>query len=363
MLDRRNFIKLFAGLGIFTVSGGVDSTAKELTPSSESKSEALLSSINWPISFGDAGAAPNVKIIGIGGGGCEMVDTMIESEMQGAYFTIIDTDAQSLNYSKCKSRLLIGNQLTNGQGAGDDTKLGKKAARGSQDDIEIALSGADIVLIVAGMGGGTGSGASPVIAEIARRNGSLCVAVVTAPSVLEVETRRQAALDSIKELSGHVDSYIPLPIDIILGQSKIDYKVLTMHDSLGQVNDIACRTIATISDAIVAHGYVNLDVVDIRLLLCGAGKAYAGTGVGVGPNKAVSAAKNAIADLERFGWSRGQGKKVMITVSGGTELVISEFDEAVSVVSRHMSMDASILTALIPKEKLQGLCIVSIIAA
>ena len=225
-----------------------------------------------------------IKVIGVGGGGCNAVNRMIESGLKGVDFIVANTDLQVLNNSKAPIKIQIGEELTNGLGAGANPQVGKEAALESKSEIQAALEGADMVFVTCGMGGGTGTGASPIIADIAQEMGALTVGIVTKPFSFEGKQRMNQAHDGLKELKEHVDTLIVIPNDRL--REVID-KSTPLLESFKEVDNVLRRGVQSISDLIAVAGLINLDFADVRAVMENRGNALIGIGMGIGENRAT----------------------------------------------------------------------------
>jgi len=282
----------------------------------------------------------NIKVIGVGGGGSNAVNRMINLGLQGVEFIAVNTDAQALLKSMAPKRLQIGDKLTRGLGAGARPEVGQKAAEESRDDILEALRGADMVFVTAGMGGGTGTGAAPVVAECAREIGALTVAVVTRPFSFEGMKRKRNAESGIANLRQHVDTIITIPNDRLL---QVVDKKTSITQAFLEADDILRQGVKGISDLISEAGLINLDFADVRSIMSNSGTALMGIGEATGENAAVEAAKNAIASplLETtIDGARG----VLINVTGAEEnLSMFEVNEASTTIQEAVNGQANII--------------------
>ena len=282
----------------------------------------------------------NIKVIGVGGGGSNAVNRMINLGLQGVEFIAVNTDAQALLKSLAPKRLQIGDKLTRGLGAGARPEVGQKAAEESRDDILEALRGADMVFVTAGMGGGTGTGAAPVVAECAREIGALTVAVVTRPFSFEGMKRKRNAESGIANLRQHVDTIITIPNDRLL---QVVDKKTSITQAFLEADDILRQGVKGISDLISEAGLINLDFADVRSIMSNSGTALMGIGEATGENAAVEAAKNAIASplLETtIDGARG----VLINVTGAEEnLSMFEVNEASTTIQEAVNGQANII--------------------
>ena len=269
-----------------------------------------------------------IKVIGVGGGGCNAVNRMIESGVIGVEFIVANTDLQVLNVSKAETKLQIGKTLTEGLGAGANPEIGREAAQESKKDIEEALQGADMVFVTCGMGGGTGTGAAPIVAEIAQELGALTVGIVTKPFKFEGKKRMEQAEVGIDELRKHVDTIIVIPNDRL--RDIID-RTTPMIEAFKEVDNVLRRGVQSISDLIAVSGLVNLDFADVKAIMAKRGNAIIGIGIGVGENRAIEAAKQAVASplLET---TIDGATDAIINITGGNSLTLFEAEDAAEVV-------------------------------
>ena len=281
-----------------------------------------------------------IKVIGVGGGGGNAVNHMVNSQVDGVDFICANTDAQALKSLQARSVIQLGNALTKGLGAGANPDIGRQAALDDRDRILEVLEGADMVFITAGMGGGTGTGAAPVIAEIAREAGILTVAVVTKPFAFEGKRRRDMAEKGIDELSQFVDSLINIPNEKLL---PVLGKDISLVKAFGAANDVLLGAVQGIADLITRPGLINVDFADVRTIMSEMGLAMMGTGVGHGENRAREAAESAIASplLEDINLQGARG--ILVNITGGMDMAIGEFDEVGNVVREFASDDAAVV--------------------
>ena len=289
-----------------------------------------------------------IKVIGVGGGGCNAVNRMIESGVKGVEFIVANTDLQVLNVSKAEKKLQIGSDITNGLGAGANPEVGREAAVESKNDIAEALKGADMVFVTCGMGGGTGTGAAPVIAEIAQNLGALTVGIVTKPFRFEGKRRMEQAVLGIDELRKHVDTLIVIPNDRLV-------------DAFKEVDNVLHRGVQSISDLIAVSGLVNLDFADVKAVMEKRGNALIGIGLGVGENRAIEAAKQAVSSplLET---SISGATDAIINVTGGNSLTLFEAEDAAEIVRQSANTDINIIFGAVINENLNDEVIVTVIA-
>lgn len=300
----------------------------------------------------------NIKVIGVGGGGCNAVNRMIESGVKGVEFIIANTDLQVLNASPADIKLQIGDTITNGLGAGANPEIGREAALESKDEIRQALEGADMVFVTCGMGGGTGTGASPVVAEIAQDIGALTVGIVTKPFKFEGNKRMEQAIIGLDDLKKHVDTLIVIPNDKL--RDIID-KSTPMVDAFKEVDSVLHRGVQSISDLIAVSGLVNLDFADVKTVMAKRGNALIGIGLGVGENRAIEAAKQAVSSplLET---SIVGATDAIINVTGGSSLTLFEAEDAAEVVRASANTDINIIFGAVINEDLDDEVIVTVIA-
>lgn len=299
-----------------------------------------------------------IKVIGVGGGGCNAVNRMIESGVKGVEFIVANTDLQVLNASKASNKLQMGESMTGGLGAGANPEVGREAAIESKEEIKEALKGSDMVFVTCGMGGGTGTGAAPVIAEIAQDLGALTVGIVTKPFRFEGKKRTEQAVIGIDELRKHVDTLIVIPNDRL--KDIID-KATPMLDAFKEVDNVLHRGVQSISDLIAVSGLVNLDFADVKAVMEKRGNALIGIGLGVGENRAIEAAKQSVSSplLET---SINGATDAIINVTGGTNLTLLEVEEAVEVVRQSANTDMNIIFGAVINENLTEEVIVTVIA-
>ncbi|RKD27676.1 cell division protein FtsZ [Caminicella sporogenes DSM 14501] len=299
-----------------------------------------------------------IKVIGVGGGGNNAVNRMIDSSLKGVQFIAINTDKQALFTSKAEYKIQIGEKLTRGLGAGANPEIGKKAAEESRDDIYQALQGADMVFITAGMGGGTGTGAAPIVAEIAKEIGILTVGVVTKPFIFEGKRRMMHAEKGIEELKTKVDTLVTIPNDRLL---QVVEKKTSIVDAFRIADDVLRQGVQGISDLIAIPGLVNLDFADVKTIMFEQGLAHMGIGKANGENRAAEAAKQAIQSplLET---SINGAKGVLLNITGGSNLGLFEVNEAAEIVSQAADPDANIIFGAVIDESLKDEIRITVIA-
>lgn len=281
-----------------------------------------------------------IKVIGVGGAGTNAVNRMIATGMKGVEFTVVNTDAQQLNNSQAGNQVQIGNKLTRGLGAGADPEVGREAANEDRDKLQKILKGADMVFVTAGMGGGTGTGAAPIVAEIAKEQGALVVGVVTKPFKVEGKRRSERAIEGIKQLKEKVDTMITIPNDLLL---KIIDKRTPIDEAFKLADDILRQGVQGISDIIQVTGLVNVDFADVRTVMKETGDALMGVGIGTGENKAAEAAQMAVNSplLEEINIEGA--KAVLINIAGGTDLSLHEATEVTDMITRQVDSEANII--------------------
>lgn len=299
-----------------------------------------------------------IKVIGLGGGGGNAVNRMIESGVKGVEFIVANTDLQVLNNSKADVKIQIGAALTDGLGAGGKPEVGKESAVESKKEIEEALSGADMVFVTCGMGGGTGTGAAPVVAEIAQNLGALTVAIVTKPFGFEGKKRMENALAGLEELKKHVDTLIVIPNDRL---REIIDKTTPMLEAFKEVDNVLRRGVQSISDLIAVVGLVNLDFADVKAVMEKSGNAIIGIGIGMGEDRAIEAARNAVSSplLET---SITGATDAIINITGGVNLTLFEAEQAAEVVRAAANTDINTIFGSVINENLTDEVIVTVIA-
>lgn len=299
-----------------------------------------------------------IKVIGVGGGGNNAVNRMIEHGVQGVEFIAVNTDAQALNLSKADVKMQIGAKLTRGLGAGANPEVGKKAAEESKEQLEAALSGADMVFVTAGMGGGTGTGAAPVIAQIARDLGALTVGVVTRPFTFEGKKRSSQASGGIGSMKEAVDTLIVIPNDRLL---EIVDKSTPMLEAFREADNVLRQGVQGISDLIAVPGLINLDFADVKTIMSNKGSALMGIGVAAGENRAAEAAKKAISSpLLETSIDGAQG--VLMNITGGSNLSLYEVQEAADIVATASDQEVNMIFGSVINDNLKDEIIVTVIA-
>ena len=299
-----------------------------------------------------------IKVIGVGGGGNNAVNRMIEHGVRGVEFIAVNTDAQALNLSSAEVKLQIGGKLTRGLGAGANPEVGKKAAEESKEQLEEALRGADMVFVTAGMGGGTGTGAAPVIAQIAKDLGALTVGVVTRPFTFEGRKRSTQAIGGITSMKESVDTLIVIPNDKLL---EIVDKNTPMLEAFREADNVLRQGVQGISDLIAVPGLINLDFADVKTIMSNKGSALMGIGMSTGENRAAEAAKKAISSplLET---SIDGAKGVLMNITGGSNLSLFEVQEAADIVASASDEDVNMIFGSVINDDLKDEIIVTVIA-
>lgn len=299
-----------------------------------------------------------IRVIGVGGGGCNAVSRMIEVGLRGVDFIVVNTDAQALLQSTVRHKIQIGPKCAGGLGAGADPGKGLQAATESRHEIEQALEGSDMVFITAGMGGGTGTGAAPVVAEVARELGALTVGVVTKPFSFEGRQRRTVAEEGAAVLKAKVDTLITIPNDRLLQIIEPD---TPMQDAFRMADDVLRQGVQGVSDLITVPGLINLDFADICTIMHEAGSALIGIGEGIGEHRAVEAAEKAInSPLLESSIEGAQG--VLINITGGRDLSLYEVNSAAEIVSNIADENANIIFGTVIDESMEGRVRITVLA-
>lgn len=299
-----------------------------------------------------------IKVIGVGGGGSNAVNRMIEHGVQGVEFIAVNTDSQALNLSKADVKMQIGAKLTRGLGAGANPEVGRKAAEESKEQIQEALQGADMVFVTAGMGGGTGTGAAPVIAQVAKELGALTVGIVTRPFSFEGRKRQTQALAGTDALKGSVDTLIVIPNDRLL---EIVDKNTPMLEAFREADNVLRQGVQGISELIAVPGLINVDFADVKTIMADKGSALMGIGIATGENRATEAAKKAISSplLET---SIDGAHGVLMNISGGTNLSLYEVQEAADIVTSAADQEVNVIFGSVINEDLKDEIVVTVIA-
>jgi cell division protein FtsZ len=310
------------------------------------------------VNVGYISPVANIKVVGVGGGGNNAVNRMIESGIEGIEFIAVNTDAQALFTSKAPTRINIGRATTRGLGAGANPETGKKAAEESSEELKQALTGADMVFITCGLGGGTGTGAAPVIAEIAKSLGALVVGVVTKPFAFEGQRRSAQAFEGYERLKEKVDTLITIPNDKIL--SIIDKKT-PLLEAFHVADEILKQGVQGVSDLITHPGLINVDFADVRSVMENAGSALMGIGYGSGENRSIEAARSAI-ESPLLELSINGAKWLLLNITGGTDLSMFEVDEASRLITEACDPNANIIFGTSIDEKYTGEIKITVIA-
>lgn len=300
----------------------------------------------------------NIKVIGVGGGGNNAVNRMVDSDLKGVQFLSANTESQVLELSKADVTIQIGEKVTKGLGAGANPQIGEEAAQESREEITKALEGADMVFVTAGMGGGTGTGAAPIVAECAKEVGALTVGVVTKPFAFEGKRRRAAAEKGIEFLTQKVDTIIVIPNDKLL---QVVDKKCSVSDAFSKADEVLRQGIKGISDLIQIPGLINLDFADVKTIMTNQGEALMGIGEGTGENRAADAAKMAI-NSPLLETSIDGAKGILLNISGSSELGIFEVNEAAQIISDAADPDANIIFGSVIDESLGDKVQVTVVA-
>ncbi len=310
--------------------------------------------------FDTKGVSPTViKVVGVGGGGSNAVNRMIAMGLKNVSFVAVNTDQQALHSSNAETRLAIGTKLTGGLGAGGIPEIGEKAALEDEERLQTLLKGADMVFITAGMGGGTGTGAAPIVAKVARQIGALTVAVVTKPFDFEGKRKMQLAEEGIGKLRLEVDTLITIPNQHLL---KIAEKRTPIREAFFMADEVLRQGVQGISDLITEPGEINIDFADVRTIMKGKGDALMGIGIGSGDNRATDAATNAISNplLED---ARVEGAKgILVNVTGGFDFSLSEYEEVLKIITANADDDALIIPGTSIVESMNDRIRVTVIA-
>ncbi|MEY3471019.1 MAG: hypothetical protein RLZZ223_369 [Candidatus Parcubacteria bacterium] len=300
-----------------------------------------------------------IKVVGVGGAGGNALKRMIESDIKGVEFVAVNTDAQDLHHSQAEHKVHLGKNLTRGLGAGMNPEVGRKSAEESKEEVYQAVNGSHMIFITAGMGGGTGSGASPVIAQAAKESGALTVAVVTKPFMFEGVQRKRIAEAAFEELKKNVDTIITIPNDKILNIIDRNTPVL---EAFSMIDDVLRQGVQGISDLITTPGLVNVDFADVSAIMKNAGSALMGIGSAAGENRAVTAAKIAI-NSPLLDVSIKGAKGVLFNVTGGKDLSMAEINDAANVIIESIDPDAQVIFGAVINDKLnEGEVQVTVIA-
>ncbi len=298
-----------------------------------------------------------IKVFGIGGAGCNAVNRMVDENVRGVEFYVCNTDVQSLNLSGCKNKIILGKETTKGLGAGSNPEVGRKAAEESQDEIKKAIAGADMVFIAAGMGGGTGTGAAPIFAKIAKEAGALTVGIVTKPFDFEGRKRTDQANIGLEQLKEYIDSLIIVSNNQLL---QVTGKI-SFQDSFREADNILRQGVQTITDLIAVPAFINLDFADIRTVMEGQGSALIGIGMAQGENKAKEAAQKAIHSPLLEAQISG-AKNAIVNITGGPAITIADSAIAVDYIREAAGSDLNIIYGVAINEAIGENIIVTVIA-
>lgn len=299
-----------------------------------------------------------IKVIGVGGGGGNAVNRMIKAGLSGVDFWLMNTDLQVLTYSTCKNKIQLGTKLTSGLGAGGEPQIGEKAAEEAQQEITEALEGADMVFVTAGMGGGTGTGAAPVVAKIAKELGILTIGVVTKPFSFEGKRRQNQAAQGLEKLRESVDALIVIPNDKLL--DVVDRRV-SLQESFVVVDEVLLRGVQGISDIITIPGLINVDFADVKSVMQASGSALMGIGRGQGEGRAIDAAKTAI-DSQLLETSINGASGVIVNITGGPDMTLHEVTDATNIINSAVLDDARVIIGAVVDDKIQGEIQITVIA-
>ena len=306
----------------------------------------------------DLKPAAKIKVIGVGGGGSNAVARMYRERIPGVEYCTINTDAQALMRSDVPNKIRIGDNLTKGQGVGGNPEAGKHAAEESREDLREAVQDSDMVFIAAGMGGGTGTGAAPIVAELAKETGALTIGVVTKPFTFEGNHRARAAEKGIDWLKDKVDTLIVIPNDRLLAICDHD---VTMENAFKLADEVLKQGVQAIAELVTTAGEINLDFADVKAIMSGAGPAWMAIGRGVGENRAVDAAEQAM-DSPLLDVSIAGARGVLFNVTGGSDLRLSEVHAASQVISRAVDPEANIIFGMVTDLKMENEVKITVIA-
>lgn len=303
-------------------------------------------------------SSANIKVIGVGGGGGNAVNRMIKAGLNGVEFWAMNTDAQVLEMSSASKRLQLGSKLTNGLGAGGDPQIGEKAGEENREDILVALDGADMVFVTAGMGGGTGTGAAPVVAKIAKELGALTIGVVTKPFGFEGKKRLAQAMAGLEKLKENVDALIVIPNDKLM---EVVERRTTMRDAFLVVDEVLLRGVQGISDIIIVPGLINVDFADVKTVMQASGSALMGIGKASGEGRALEAAKLAI-NSRLLETSINGATGIIMNVTGGADMTLHEVNEAAGVIHDAINENADVIFGSVIDDRIQGEIQITVIA-
>ncbi|MDA8330675.1 MAG: cell division protein FtsZ [Candidatus Dormibacteraeota bacterium] len=299
-----------------------------------------------------------IKVIGVGGGGSNAVNRMIRAKLRGVDFIAVNTDRQALDASEAPTKVHIGRKVTRGLGAGGDPEVGENAAEESRDELATILHDSDMVFVTAGMGGGTGTGAAPIIAEIARSSGALTIGVVTKPFSFEGRRRADSAERGVEQLSGRVDTLITIPNDRLIA---VTDRRTTMVDAFRKADDVLRQGVQGISDLIVYPGLINLDFADVKAIMSGQGAALMGIGYGSGDNRAQDAARDAVAS-QLLETSISGAKGILLNITASPDLTLHEVTEACDMIRQNADANANIIFGAVLDDRMGGDVKITVIA-
>ena len=331
--------------------------AQESNSYSSYQPQSIQSSDYMPAAPQGAGPA-KIKVIGVGGGGGNAVNRMIKNGLTGVEFWLMNTDLQILNTSTCKNRIQLGAKLTNGLGAGGEPQVGEKAAEEAQQEITSAIEGADMVFVTAGMGGGTGTGAAPIVAKIAKDLGILTIGVVTKPFSFEGKRRQNQAMQGLEKLRESVDALIVIPNDKLL--DVVDRRV-SLTESFIVVDEVLMRGVQGISDIITIPGLINVDFADVKSVMAASGSALMGIGRGSGEGRAIEAAKIAI-NSQLLETSINGASGVIVNITGGPDMTLHEVTDATNIINDAVLDDARVIIGAVVDDNIQGEIQITVIA-
>lgn len=309
--------------------------------------------------FEQSKQAARIRVVGVGGAGCNAVNTMIASGLERVDFIALNTDVQALAANKAPVRMQIGKELTRGLGAGANPEMGRQAATESRDDIAQLLVGADMVFVTAGMGGGTGTGAAPVVADIARELGCLTVGVVTKPFMFEGNRRRKAAEQGLQELKAAVDTLITIPNQRLLTMSP---EPLPLLDSFRRADEVLLNAVQGISDLIQYHGYINVDFADVKTIMSEQGLALMGTGRASGEKRALRAMEQAVSSPLLEDVSIDGARGLLINITAGRDITLQEINEAICIAQDAADSEANIIFGSLVDETVRDEVKITVIA-
>jgi len=350
------------GNGRGALPGALRTKQTRPEPGAEEGSKMILFENNEEqprISLDSEHPPARIKVIGVGGGGCNAVNRMIAAGIQGVEFLVANTDLQALRASLAPTKIQIGGKLTKGLGAGANPEVGKNAALEDTDKILAALEGADMVFLTSGLGGGTGTGAAPVIASLAAEMGALTVAVVTKPFAFEGKKRKTQADQGVRELKESVDTLITIPNDRLLGFVE---RGTPAAEAFRIADDILRQAVQGISDLITIPGDINLDFADVRTIMSGMGIALMGTGIAAGEHRAVEAAQRAISSPLLEDASINGARGILINITGGHDMTLHEVSEAASIIQENADADANIIFGMVLDPSMKDEVKVTVIA-